>query len=140
MQLLKAIWLAKAAHKGQTDKGGKDYFQHCKAVARKCWRYTDKVVAYLHDTVEDTWVTISLLEDFGFSKKVIDAVIAITHRKTLDYPTYLKIVKTNKIATRVKIADMKHNSDLKRIPNPSEVDYKRVEKYQRGIKFLKWKS
>ena len=128
--------LCKAAHTGQYDRGGVEYYLHPFKVADMCKKRVDKIVAYLHDVPEDTKITIDDLRKFGFSRRVINAIIAITHIKTMSYPEYLKIVKKNKIATRVKIADLTHNSDITRIKNPTVKDTQRCRKYIEYMQFL----
>lgn len=90
----------------------------------------DKIVALLHDVIEDTDVTVNDLREAGFSDEVVLAVSVITKKADEDYEEYLNRVKQNPIALRVKIADMEHNSDISRIKNPTEKDLKRLEKYK----------
>lgn len=135
LELAKII--CKQTHKGQYDRGGKDYYLHPYTVADMCTRKVDKIVAYLHDVPEDTEITLKDLEKCGFGKRIMNALTAITHIKTMRYYNYLAIVKKNKIATRVKIADLVHNSDISRIPNPSEKDKERCKKYLEYIEYLK---
>lgn len=131
--------LCKAYHCGQVDLGGEDYYLHPFAVAKLCKHRKAKIVAYLHDLIEDTPCTYEVLKKVGFSQEIIDAVVAITHIKTMPYPDYIEIVKKNKLATEAKIADMVHNSDLSRIPNPTEEDYARCKRYAEYIRTLKEK-
>lgn len=131
--------LCKAYHCGQVDLGGEDYYLHPFAVAKLCKHRKAKIVAYLHDLIEDTPCTYEVLKKVGFSQEIIDAVVAITHIKTMPYPDYIVIVKRNKLATEAKIADMVHNSDLSRIPNPTEEDYARCKRYAEYIRTLKEK-
>ena len=139
-KLKTAINLAKMVHAGQKDLAGVDYFNHPQTVASLVKGKDAKIVAYLHDTVEDTYVTIDLLRMIGFSKKIIDAVIAITHIKNdgykEPYADYIKRVKKNKLATKVKIADMIHNSDLTRLPQVTQKDIKRSVGYLMYIRYL----
>ena len=132
--------LCKAYHCGQVDLGGEDYYLHPFAVAKLCKHRKAKIVAYLHDLIEDTPCTYEVLKKVGFSQEIIDAVVAITHIKTMLYPDYIVIVKKNKLATEAKIADMVHNSDLSRIPNPTEEDYARCKRYAEYIRTLKEKK
>ena len=131
--------LCKAYHCGQVDLGSEDYYLHPFAVAKLCKHRKAKIVAYLHDLIEDTPCTYEVLKKVGFSQEIIDAVVAITHIKTMPYPEYIEIVKKNKLATEAKIADMVHNSDLSRIPNPTEEDYARCKRYAEYIRTLKEK-
>lgn len=91
----------------------------------------------LHDVVEDTNVTVNDLKEAGFSDEVVSAVSTITKKVGEDYEEYLNRVKQNPIALRVKIADMEHNSDISRIPNPTEKDLKLLEKYKIRLKELR---
>ena len=106
--------IASKAHKGQKDKGGEDYFKHPLAVSNKLSGEKDKIVALLHDVIEDTDVTVNDLKKAGFSDEVVLAVSVITKKADEDYEEYLNRVKQNPIALRVKIADMEHNSDISR--------------------------
>lgn len=135
--ITKALNLAYKAHEGQKDKAGKDYILHPIAVALLVETAAEKVVGLLHDVVEDTPITIEDLRAQGFSEEIVQAVKAITRGLTESRMSYLKRVKENPIARAVKIADLKHNSDLSRIANPTEADYKRTQEYLREIEFLK---
>lgn len=129
----KAYCLSKNAHKGQVDKAGRDYFLHPCVVAENVHTVNEKVVALLHDVVEDTEVSLQDLEDAGFPRVVVDAVDAITKRAGEAYDKYIERVKNNRIALIVKISDMQHNSDISRIKDPKEEDYERVKKYRTKI-------
>lgn len=133
----KAYNIAKAAHSGQKDKAGKDYFLHPCAVADMLNTDNEKIVALLHDVVEDTEITIDHLKKEGFEVKVIEAVEAITKRPGEKYNEYIARVKGNALATAVKIADMTHNSDITRFNNPARADYERSEKYRQRLIELK---
>ena len=131
-----ALKIATEAHKGQKDKGGRDYINHPLTVASLCDTEEEKIVALLHDVVEDTDVTLQNLKDYGFSSEILDAVNCITKKPGVSYDDYLLKVKNNELARKVKIADMTHNSDISRIPNPTDKDYARVEKYKEKIQYL----
>lgn len=125
------------AHKGQVDKGGIEYWRHPHCVAQMCKGRNEKIVAYLHDVVEDTSITVELLKLYGFSDKIIKSVKAITHNKSEDYETYMQQVMTDKTAMIVKLADLRHNSELFRIPNPTEKDIERCEMYKHYVTVLR---
>lgn len=133
----KALALAKAAHAGQFDKGGHPYIYHPMAVAEMVESEEEKTVALLHDIVEDTATTFDDLRKQGFPDHIVEAVQALTKVTGIAYEDYLEIVKQNKLALTVKIADMTHNSDLSRIPHPTAKDYVRVNKYRRLSQELK---
>lgn len=120
--LEKAIEISTKAHKGQKDKAGKDYINHPMTVAAMVNEDNEKIVAYLHDVVEDTNVTLADLKEVGFDNDVIEAIDAITKRDGENYDDYIYRVSNNKIAKQVKIADMTHNSDISRFDNLSQKD------------------
>lgn len=132
-----AYSIAEKAHAGQKDKGGQDYFNHPLYVASLVATKNEKIVALLHDVVEDTDITIDYLKQQGFSCDIIDAIDAITKQENEPYEEYLKRLIQNKLAFSVKIADMTHNSDITRIPNPKQKDFDRVKKYKDKIEYLK---
>ena len=132
----KAYKIAKKAHLGQVDKAGEAYIKHPEKVASFVKTDEEKAVAYLHDVIEDTELTLEDLNEYGFSKEVIEAVDIITKKRGEDYQSYLNSVKNNKLARAVKLADLRHNSDLTRLTKVTEKDIKRKEKYQKAIDFL----
>jgi (p)ppGpp synthase/HD superfamily hydrolase len=135
--IVKAHQLASKAHQGQVDQGGHPYVLHLEAVAHLVTTVEEKVVALLHDIVEDTQVTLDELRK-DFDDTIIQAVDAMTKReKTEKFMGYLRRAKANPIAKKVKIADMIHNSDLTRLPfPPREEDLQREEKYQVAIVWM----
>ena len=124
------------AHSNQVDKAGVDYFTgHIQTVVNSVHTHKEKIVAYLHDTVEDTEVSIEkIYEEFG--EEIGDAVKAVTKLKKLDYTKYIEGIKANELARAVKIADLKHNMDLTRLKEVREKDVKRVEKYRKALGVL----
>lgn len=139
----KALDIAITAHKGVVDKGGVEYVFHPITVALKCNTDDEKIVALLHDVIEDTPITFDDLRNEGFPEYIIEALDAITRRKPQEQKgvarwNYIKRCKANQIARVVKILDLEHNSDLTRIPNPTAEFKKRVlEEYSAEIEFLK---
>lgn len=133
--LNKALMLSYMAHKDQVDKGGSPYYLHPIYVALNVNSEDEKIVALLHDIIEDTDITLDDLKSEGFSDEIINAVDAITHRDE-SYEIYIQKVKTNAIATVVKIADIKHNMDTSRLKKITEKDIKRVEKYKKALAYL----
>lgn len=134
--------LARTYHKGQYDKGGKPYIGHIETVVSNLGSGASeeaKQVAWLHDTIEDTNLTFNDLKIFGFSSRVISAIDTMTKRShdPADYKAYLDKVKANPLSRQVKIADLKHNSDISRLQNPSPVDLERMKKYKFTMKYLK---
>lgn len=132
----KALSIAKKAHKGQLDKAGKDYILHPIHVSQQVKLEEEKAVALLHDVIEDTEITLEDLKKAGMPMDVVEAVNALTKVEGIDYFDYLKKVKENSLARVVKLADLKHNSDLSRIPEPSKKDLERNIKYKRAMEYL----
>ncbi len=127
--IAKALAIATVAHGGQIDKGGKPYIHHQIYVANQMENNGEIVVALLHDVCEDSPTTLADLKKACFPEEVIAAVQAITKVPGEDYATYLKRVKANPTATKVKLADMRHNSDISRISTVTEKDNTRIDKY-----------
>lgn len=140
----KALKLALDAHEGQVDKAGVDYAHHFVTVGEFVKEVTNNdqilAVAYLHDVLEDTEVTEEDLREM-FPTDVVEAVKALTKEKYENYQYYLDRVKANEWAKMVKLADLKHNSDIDRIKKKLKTpldcrDFERMKKYQDAIKFL----
>lgn len=130
-----ALRVAAIAHDGQYDKGGNPYILHPITVAMSVDGDDAKILALLHDVVEDTDVTNDdIRQEFG--DHIADALDHLTHRKDEDYDCYIDRVMECPIAITVKLADIKNNMDLSRIPNPTIKDFNRVKKYERAKKRL----
>ncbi|HEW7628093.1 TPA: GTP pyrophosphokinase [Streptococcus pneumoniae] len=139
-QVIKTHEVAKKAHFGQIDRAGIDYIKHPETVASFVATDEEKAVAYLHDVIEDTSLTLLDLKKEGFSKNIIEAVDILTKKKGQDYQSYLNLVKKNELARVVKLADLRHNSDLTRLPLITEKDLERNKKYSSAIRFLRAKK
>lgn len=131
-----ALAIAKDAHKGQVDKAGVDYIQHPLFVASLVEGELAKAVALLHDVVEDSDWTLEDLRMEGLPEEVVQAVGILTKKRNENYEEYILRVKQNPLARQVKLADLKHNSDLSRLANVTDRDRKRVAKYQKAISYL----
>ena len=120
------------AHDGQKDKGGKPYFEHLERVAaRVADAYDDDhltAIAYLHDTIEDGGFTTTDLKMF-FPDVVWKVVEVLTRGKTTPREEYIENVAKNYLAARVKVCDLEDNIALGRIPNPTQKDYDRRDRY-----------
>ena len=132
----KAMKLAYNAHHGQLDRSGIPYICHPLHLAEMMDDEVACTVALLHDVVEDTQYSMQDLEK-EFPSEVIEALKLLTHDKSVDYFEYVKAVKANPTAKKVKIADVMHNSDESRLDSISEKDLKRREKYRKAIALLK---
>jgi len=134
----KALEVATAAHDGYTDKVGVAYIQHPLAVAAAVEGTQEKIVALLHDVVEDTEVTLDDLRGHGFDEIIIAAVDAITKRKGEPLEDYLARVKANPVALAVKFADIQHNMLPERHQKLSSETKKRLHvKYDHALRFLR---
>ncbi|MDO6227807.1 HD domain-containing protein [Streptococcus infantis] len=131
-----ALSIARKAHEGQLDKAGVDYIEHPIYVASQVDTEEEKAVALLHDVIEDSPVSAEGLLQAGLPETVVTAVQVLTKKKEQDYQTYLETVKKNPLARVVKLADLKHNSDLSRLSSITEKDRERLKKYKKAIDFL----
>lgn len=130
-----AMKLAYKAHEGQIDKAGVPYVFHPIHLAEQMKTETECIVALLHDVVEDTDVTIEQLQEI-FPKDVTDAIKLLTHNKDEDYMEYIEKIKNNDIAKKVKLADIKHNSEQRRLKKITPEDIERAMKYQKALDIL----
>jgi len=111
-QLIMAKEIAIEAHKGQKRSDGKNYITHVEAVASSFKLEEDmeyQIVAWLHDVLEDSKLTFKDLLDKGIAYHLARAVVVLTREKDQNYKDYILQVKEDEIATRVKLADLKHN-------------------------------
>ncbi len=131
-----AMTLCFETHKDQLDKGGMPYVFHPFHLAEQMTDEQTTIVALLHDVVEDGNLTLDDLKNMGFSSEIVNALALLTHDNSVDYLEYVKMIKTNPIATAVKLADLKHNSDLTRLDTVDEKVLSRVEKYKKAIAIL----
>lgn len=131
-----ALSIARKTHEGQLDKAGVDYIEHPIYVASQVDTEEEKAVALLHDVIEDSPVSAEELLQAGLPETVVTAVHVLTKKKEQDYQTYLETVKKNPLARVVKLADLKHNSDLSRLSSITEKDRERLKKYKKAIDFL----
>ena len=131
-----ALKLCFEAHKEQVDKSGMPYVFHPFHLAEQMNTEETTIVALLHDLVEDTDYTIEDLVDMGFDKSITDAIALMTHADNVAYMDYVRAIKDNPIAKTVKLADLKHNSDLTRLEIVDEKALSRREKYLKAIAIL----
>ncbi|MCI8965273.1 MAG: HD domain-containing protein [Clostridia bacterium] len=132
----KAMNIAYNAHINQLDKAGVPYIYHPIHLAEQMDTEIECIVALLHDVVEDTNVTFEQLEK-EFTSEAIEILKLLTHNKETQYMDYIKKIKQNSIAKKVKIADIKHNSDESRLDKITEKDIVRRKKYKEALEFLK---
>ena len=135
----KAIDIAYSAHQGQRDKSGRPYFLHPVIVASQMSNEYETCTALLHDVIEDTNITLAELEKI-FPSEITQAVNILTHKDGVDYLDYIREIKRNPIARKVKLADLKHNMDITRLGQAQadeiEAFNKRMKKYELAQQIL----
>jgi len=134
-KLEEAIQLATQLHKGQVDKAGADYITHPLRVMNAVTGETQKIVAVLHDTLEDTPITFQELEQ-QFGEAIAQAIAALSRQEQEDYFDFIERVKQNPIALQVKIADLQDNMNLSRLKTVTQKDLDRIAKYQKALQML----
>jgi (p)ppGpp synthase/HD superfamily hydrolase len=127
-----AISLAARVHRDQRDKAGEAYILHPLRVMLRQTDETDRIVAVLHDVLEDSDVTAEDLRGSGYSDDVIAALEALTKHAGETYDDFIERVAENSIARRVKLADLEDNLDATRLTTVEEKDLERMEKYRRA--------
>lgn len=130
--LERAIEIAAKAHRGDVDKAGQPYILHPLSLMLQFHDLDAMIVAVLHDTVEDSALTLGDLKKEGFSDAVVAAVDALTRREEESYEEFISRASSNSLARRVKLADLEHNMDVRRIGSVTSEDLERVEKYHRA--------
>ena len=124
----KALKIAYKAHENQFDKGGEPYINHPLHIAK---------MLNLHDVMEDSNITKKDLIDFGFNENVINALSCLTRKRNEDYFSYINKIKSNILAKKIKILDLEHNLDIKRLSKITNKDLQRIEKYKKALAILK---
>lgn len=132
-----ALDIAVQAHKDQVDKAGHKYISHPFRLSTLMDTEEEKIVALLHDVLEDSDVTKDYLIEQGFSDNVLTALVLLTKTKKQDYfNDYIKKIKDDKLATRIKIADLIDNINLSRLSSVSVKDINRTRKYLDALEYL----
>ena len=131
-----AMKLCFETHKDQLDKTGLPYIFHPFHLAEQMDDEISTVCALLHDVVEDSDITFEDLAKMGFSGEIIEVLKLLTHAEEVPYMDYVREIKKNPTATKVKIADLKHNSDTTRLDVVDEWAIKRNEKYAEALRIL----
>jgi (p)ppGpp synthase/HD superfamily hydrolase len=132
----KALQIAIRAHAGQKDKAGHDYILHPIRVAERCSDPRAKIVALLHDTIEDSDVTAEYLREEGFTEEIVEAVLAVTRREVEEYDDYVHRAAQNELGRMVKRADLEDNMDIRRLPELTDRDVERLRKYLRAWQYI----
>lgn len=132
----RAMQIAIRAHMGQKDKAGRDYVMHPIRVAERCKDPRAKIVALLHDTIEDTPVTAEYLRGEGFPEEIILGVLSVTKHDEEEYDDFVARTAENAIGREVKIADLEDNMDIRRLKEINDKDVERLRKYLRAWQYL----
>lgn len=136
MNIQTAILIACEAHKDQFDKVGEPYIFH---PIRLMFQFDDerlRVIAVLHDVIEDSKTTLEDLKSRGFGEEILNALDCLTKKSSESYELFVNRVSKNKLAKQVKIADLKDNLNVIRLKSISNTDLERIKKYHKALQFL----
>lgn len=140
MNLSLAIALAAKGFENKFDKGGEPYIMHCIRVMMKMETEDEKIVAILHDTVEDGVATFEVLRKLGFKNHILNSIYYLTHDKEIhSYSEYIELIGrcSSHIPIKVKMADLEDNSNIMRLKGLREKDHERIKKYHESYTYLK---
>ena len=132
----KAMKICFETHKEQVDKSGLPYVFHPFHLAEQMDDEYSVVVALLHDVVEDGEISLEELRK-EFPNEIVDAISLMTHEANVDYFEYVKMIKKNELARKVKLVDLQHNSDRTRLNEITAKDELRYQKYQKAMEILR---
>lgn len=134
----KAIEITTTAFAGKTDRGGVPYILHCLHVMHAVDGDDElKCAAVMHDLIEDTDYTLDDLVKLGFSDRVIGVLHLVTHEDGVEYFDYVKLLAISEDARKIKMADLRHNSDIHRMKGLREKDFERLKKYHHAYAYLR---
>lgn len=131
-----ALRIVIQAHEGQKDKSGREYVTHPIRVAERCNNPSAKIVALLHDTIEDTNVTPDYLLNQGIPPNIIDGVLSVTRQEGESYEDFIKRAYENRYGREVKRADLEDNMDIRRLKEITDDDVVRLRKYLKAWQYL----
>ncbi len=132
----RALKICFEVHKNQVDKSGLPYVFHPFHLAEQMDDEISVTCALLHDVIEDGEMTLRDLRAMGFPEEVLEVLSLLTHDKSVPYMDYIKEIKKNPVAVKVKLADLKHNSDPARVDTADERMLGRWAKYAEAAEFL----
>lgn len=132
-----AIALAVEAHRGQRDKAGQTYILHPLRVMFRLDAETERMVAVLHDVVEDSPWTLERLRELGYPEEVLSALDCLTKREGETYEAFIERVRPHPLARRVKLADLEDNMDVRRLSAVTSKDAERLARYRAAWARLK---
>ena len=127
--LEKAITIALEGHQGQKDKAGEAYILHPLTLMLRFSSNLERAVAVLHDVVEDAGVSLDFLRDQGFDERVVSAVDRLSRRPEESYEVFIENIAKCPLATSIKIQDLEHNMDVRRLSSFSGNDAFRMRRY-----------
>lgn len=136
MNLSNAIALASELFRDVKDRGGEPYILHCLHVMNQFSDPELKIIAVLHDIIEDTDFELDTLESFGYSSRVLQALDLLTHIPEMPYEDYIVRISYNADAIKVKLADLQHNMDITRLNKVNPKDLERLKKYHAAWVYL----
>ena len=135
----KAMKVAYEAHHGQTDRSGLPYIFHPFYVSEQMDDEFSVCTALLHDVVEDTEVSFENLEK-EFPAEIVEALRYLTRDKSMNYFDYIRNLRKNPIAKKVKRADLLHNSDVTRLTDCEDISERQISRlhgrYKRALEIL----
>lgn len=135
MDIQKVLEFAIEKHKGQVDKLGNPYIFHPIGVSLQMQTKEEKIVALLHDILEDTNTTIEELKELGLSEEIIKALQLLTRDKNITYMEYIEKLSSNELAKSVKIQDLKNNMDMSRGFSEETIKLKET-RYKKAYEYL----
>jgi (p)ppGpp synthase/HD superfamily hydrolase len=125
-----AIIFATEAHRGQVDRAGRPYILHPLRLMCHLQSDTERMIAVLHDVIEDSDYTLDDLRKMGYEEEIVEAVDCLTRRDDETYHEFIQRIKPNRLARRVKLADLMDNMDIRRAGLLQEKDLERLQRYQ----------
>jgi (p)ppGpp synthase/HD superfamily hydrolase len=134
--LARSIAVAAEAFKDKVDKSGEPYILHCLRVMEKQTTDERRIIAVLHDLLEDTSWTSQDLLDAGFPDFIVYRISLLTHDKSMSYEDYIKRISMDLDATAIKLADLEDNSQITRLKGLTKKDFDRMEKYHKAYTYL----
>lgn len=134
---LKAVNLMVEVQCNQVDKSGICYYFHPMRVSHGCKTIAAKMVAVMHDVLEDTFLTPSELSEYGFPAAIIDGILSVTRKEADTYAEFIQEAAKNPLGKEVKLLDLRDNMDITRLKDITEKDTCRLRKYLHAFRFLK---
>ncbi len=131
-----ALIIAAQAHEGQLDKSGEPYILHPLRLMMQMDTDTERMIAVLHDVVEDSEWTLERLRAAGFDEEVVTAVGHLSRQPDETYDDFIRRIQPHPLAVKVKLADLTDNMNVRRLQTITAKDHERLEKYHRAWQVL----